>query len=61
METDGRQEKEPGALPAGVYGPEEIRRGIVDRLLGERMGKPGEVLNGLDVYKRQALGSTVPR
>ncbi len=32
--------------PAGVYGPEEIRRGIVDRLLGERMGKPGEVLNG---------------
>ncbi len=46
METDGRQEKEPGALPAGVYGPEEIRRGIVDRLLGERMGKPGEVLNG---------------
>ena len=46
VETDGRQEKEPGALPAGVYGPEEIRRGIVDRLLGERMGKPGEVLNG---------------
>ena len=38
VETDGRQEKEPGALPAGVYGPEEIRRGIVDRLLGERMG-----------------------
>ena len=33
-------------VPAGVYGPEEIRRGIVDRLLGERMGKPGEVLNG---------------
>ena len=40
VETDGRQEKEPGALPAGVYGSEEIRRGIVDRLLGERMGKP---------------------
>lgn len=37
---------EPGALPAGVYGPAEIRTGVVDRLLGERMGKPGEVLNG---------------
>ncbi len=46
VEVDGRQEKEPGALPAGTYGPGEIRTGIVDRLLGERMGKPGEVLNG---------------
>ena len=46
VETDGLSELEPGALPAGVYGPEEIRKGIVDRLLGERMGKPGEVLNG---------------
>ena len=25
---------------------EEIRKGIVDRLLGQRLGKPGEVLNG---------------
>ncbi len=46
VEPDGRQEQEPGALPPGVYGPAEIRRGIVDRLLGERLGKPGEVLNG---------------
>lgn len=46
VEVDGRGEHEPGALPAGVYGPEEIRTGIIDRLLGERMGKPGEVLNG---------------
>ena len=46
VEVDGRQEKEAGALPAGVYGPGEIRTGIIDRLLGERMGKPGQVLNG---------------
>ncbi len=46
VEQDGRREKEPGALPAGVYGPEEIRKGIVERLLGQRLGKPGEVLNG---------------
>lgn len=46
VEVDEHQEKEPGALPQGTYGPAEIRHGIVDRLLGERMGKPGEVLNG---------------
>jgi glycosyltransferase EpsJ len=46
VEPDGREEIEPGALPPGVYGPGEIRTGLVDRLLGERMGKPGEVLNG---------------
>ena len=46
VEVNGSQEQEPGALPPGVYGPAEIRQGIVDRLLGERMGKPGQVLNG---------------
>lgn len=46
MEADGHGEKEPGALPAGVYEPPEIRTGILNRLVGERMGKPGEVLNG---------------
>lgn len=46
VEVNGSQEQEPGALPPGVYGPAEIRKGIVDRLLGERMGKPGQVLNG---------------
>ena len=46
VEVNGAQEQEPGALPPGVYGPAEIRTGIVDRLLGERMGKPGQVLNG---------------
>lgn len=43
---DGRKWAEPGALPAGVYGREELRRGVVDRLLGQRLGRPGEVLNG---------------
>ena len=43
---DGRKWAEPGALPAGVYGREELRRGVVDRLLGRRLGRPGEVLNG---------------
>lgn len=42
----GEKWAEPGAMPAGVYGKDEIRRGIVDRLLGKRLGKPGEVLNG---------------
>lgn len=46
VEVNGAQEQESGALPPGVYGPAEIRAGIVDRLLGERMGKPGQVLNG---------------
>lgn len=46
VEVDGRSEPEPGALPAGVYGREEIRKGILNRLLGERLGKPGEFLNG---------------
>ncbi|MCI8415535.1 MAG: glycosyltransferase [Ruminiclostridium sp.] len=46
VEPDGRSEQEKGALPAGTYGPDEIREGIVDRLLGQRLGKPGEVLNG---------------
>ena len=62
-ETDGSTQIEPGALPAGVYGPEKIRTGIVDRLLGERMGKPGEVLNGFiwrflfsrDIIRDQAI------
>ena len=44
--VDGSAQVEPGALPAGAYGPEGIRTGIVDRLLGERLGKPGEFLNG---------------
>lgn len=46
VEMDGRSQIEAGAMPKGVYGPEAIRRGIVDRLLGERLGQPGQVLNG---------------
>lgn len=44
VEPDGASRRAEGALPAGVYGPQELRRGIVDRLLGERLGK--DVLNG---------------
>ena len=43
---DGQKWAEPGALPAGTYDREAIRTGVVDRLLGRRLGKPGEVLNG---------------
>ena len=46
VQPDDQREEEPGAMPAGVYGPAEIRTGILDRLMGERMGKPGEVFNG---------------
>ena len=46
VEPGGRRWAEPAAMPAGVYGREEFRRGIVDRLLGQRLGRPGEVLNG---------------
>lgn len=46
IEPDGRKWVEPAAMPAGVYGKDEFRRGIVDRLLGQRLGQPGQVLNG---------------
>ena len=46
VEVDGREASAPGAMPPGVYGPAEIRTGFIDRLMGERMGKPDEVLNG---------------
>ena len=42
----GEKWREAGAMPAGTYGREEMRKGIVDRLLGQRLGKPDEVLNG---------------
>lgn len=46
IQPGGEKWAEPGALPAGVYDAGAIRKGIVDRLLGQRLGKPGEVLNG---------------
>lgn len=46
IEPGGNRWVEPAAMPAGTYGREEFRKGIVDRLLGQRLGRPGEVLNG---------------
>lgn len=56
----GEKQTEPGAMPPGVYGREEFRRGIVDRLLGRRLGKPGEVLNGFVwrfLFSRQVIAA----
>lgn len=46
IQPSGEKWAEPGALPPGVYQGEGLRKGVVDRLLGKRLGKPGEVLNG---------------
>lgn len=46
VQPDGAKTREAGALPAGVYGPGELRREVAGRLLGQRLGRPGEVLNG---------------
>lgn len=46
IQPGGERWAEPGAMPAGVYEKAEVRKGLVDRLLGRRLGKPGEVLNG---------------
>lgn len=47
VDIDGKAGAEAAALPAGVYGPDEIRSGIVDRLMGHRLEQPGQpVLNG---------------
>lgn len=43
---DGTKQPQAGALPAGVYGPEEIRTGIVEPLLGRRLDFGQGVLNG---------------
>lgn len=45
-QVSGQLEVEAGALPPGVYGETEIREGIVYRLLGDRLGKQEELLNG---------------
>lgn len=45
-EPAGALSVEKGAMPAGVYGPAEIREGIVHRLLGDRIGHPDTLLNG---------------
>ena len=45
-EPDGSTVVEQGVLPSGVYGPKEIREGIVYPLVGDRLGKPEQLLNG---------------
>ena len=40
----GERWSEAGILPAGTYGPEQIIRGVVDPLLGDRVG--ARVVNG---------------
>lgn len=46
IQPGGEKWAEPGAMPAGVYDGDALRKGVVDRLLGKRLGRPGEVLNG---------------
>lgn len=46
IQPNGDKVVEPAAMPAGVYGKDAFRKGIVDRLLGQRLGQPGQVLNG---------------
>lgn len=45
-QVSGQVEVEAGALPPGVYTGEEIKNGIVYRLLGDRLGPPEDLLNG---------------
>lgn len=55
---DGRTEDYAGALPAGVYGPEELREGIVKPLLGQRLDFGQGVLNGFIVrylFRREVV------
>lgn len=46
VSESGTSAPEKGALPAGVYEKDAILRGIVDRLMTNRTGLPGEILNG---------------
>ncbi len=43
---EGGKEAEHAALPSGVYEKDAILEGIVHRLLGDRIGKGEELLNG---------------
>lgn len=55
---DGRLQAEKGALPAGVYGREELRTGIVEPLLGQRLDFGNGVFNGFVVrflYSRAVI------
>lgn len=46
VEVTGEKAKEAPAMDAGFYRKDAIMEGIVHRLLGDRLGKPEEVLNG---------------
>lgn len=46
LRPDGSAEIEAGVLPAGVYGPAELRRRVVVPLLGQRLDFGGTLLNG---------------
>lgn len=46
IQPNGQKEIEKPALKQGVYGENEILEGIVNRLIGDRLAKPSEVLNG---------------
>lgn len=55
---DGRLQAEKGALPAGVYGREDLRAGIVEPLLGQRLDFGNGVFNGFVVrflYSRAVI------
>lgn len=55
---DGRIQAEKGALPAGVYGREDLRTGIVEPLLGQRLDFGNGVFNGFVVrflYSRAVI------
>lgn len=57
---DGRTQEERGALPAGTYGPEQLRAGIVEPLLGRRLDFGSGVFNGFVVrflYSRTVIQS----
>lgn len=43
---EGGEEVERGALPPGVYEGDALREGIVNRLLGDRLGRGDALLNG---------------
>ena len=43
---NGERTPEPPLLPAGTYDAEDIRRGLVGPLIGDRLGESGRILNG---------------
>ena len=47
----GESWAEKPAMPAGIYEKDAIINGIVDPLVGDRLGKGGEILNGADLVR----------